>query len=164
MGATITVRVNGIDETHEVETHQTLLSFLRDTLDLTGAKEGCNEGECGTCAVILEGKVVNACLVLAIEVDGRSVTTVEGLGNSRNLHPVQAAILKHHAIQCGFCAPGMVVTAAGFLAENPEPSEAEIKSALSGNMCRCTGYAQIVEAVREAAHEMRARGQTRRTP
>ena len=151
----IAFRVNGTLEQCEVEANRTLLRLLRDDLNLTGAKEGCNEGECGTCLVLLDGKPVNSCLVLAVEVDGREVTTIEGIGNARSLHPVQAAFLKHHAVQCGFCTPGMIVAAVGLLAENPEPTEQEIRRALSSNLCRCTGYRQIIDAVMEAAATMR---------
>lgn len=155
----ITVRVNGIEETHQVATHQTLLGFLRDTLNLTGAKEGCNEGECGACLVLFDGKAVNSCLILAVEADGHEVTTIEGLGKAGQLHPLQQAFLDHQAVQCGFCTPGMIVAAAGLLADNPDPSEAEVRTALAGNLCRCTGYRQIIDAVKDAAAVMRTRRQ-----
>jgi len=152
---TISLRVNGIEETHEIPVNQTLLSFLRDTLDLTGAKEGCNEGECGACLVLLDGRAVNACLTLAVEANGREVTTIEGLGHAGDLHPLQAAFLKHAAVQCGFCTPGMIIAALGLLRDNPDPSEEEVRWAMSGNLCRCTGYRQILDAVQEAAAVMR---------
>jgi len=152
----IKVRVNGIDEAQRVAANTTLLAFLRETLNLTGAKEGCNEGECGSCMVLLDGKAVNSCLVLAAEVDGREIVTIEGDGDARNLHPLQRSFLKHHAVQCGFCTPGMIITALALLNENPEPSEEEIKTALAGNLCRCTGYKQIVESIQAAAKEVRA--------
>ncbi|MBP7678259.1 MAG: (2Fe-2S)-binding protein [Thermoanaerobaculia bacterium] len=155
MKKTITLEVNGVAETAEVEVGQTLLRFLRDGLDLTGTKEGCNEGECGSCMVLLDGRPVNSCLVLAVEADGRSVTTVEGLSKEGLLHPLQKAFLSRAAVQCGFCTPGMVVSAAALLCENPDPSEDDVKKALAGNLCRCTGYRQIVDAVREAASEIR---------
>lgn len=155
MKKTITLEVNGVAETAEVEVGQTLLRFLRDGLDLTGTKEGCNEGECGSCMVLLDGRPVNSCLVLAVETDGRSVTTVEGLSKEGLLHPLQKAFLSRAAVQCGFCTPGMVVSAAALLCENPDPSEDDVKKALAGNLCRCTGYKQIVDAVREAASEIR---------
>lgn len=155
MSQRITVRVNGVVETADVAPGRSLLSFLREDLDLTGAKEGCNEGECGACVVLLDGKPVNSCLVLAVEADGREVTTIEGLARDGELHPLQKAFLRHQALQCGFCTPGMILTAAGLLAENPDPSEEEVRRALSGNLCRCTGYRQILDAVREAAAEMR---------
>ena len=156
MKKTITLEVNGVAETAEVEVGQTLLRFLRDGLDLTGTKEGCNEGECGSCMVLLDGRPVNSCLVLAVEADGRSVTTVEGLSKEGLLHPLQKAFLSQSAVQCGFCTPGMVVSAAALLREVPDPTEDDVKKALAGNLCRCTGYKQIVDAVREAAAAMRA--------
>ncbi len=155
MKKTITLEVNGASETAEVEVGTTLLRFLRDGLDLTGTKEGCNEGECGSCMVLLDGRPVNSCLVLAVEAHGRAVTTVEGLSKDDVLHPLQKAFLAHAAIQCGFCTPGMIVSAAALLREKPDPSEEDVKRALAGNLCRCTGYKQIVDAVRAAAAEMR---------
>jgi aerobic-type carbon monoxide dehydrogenase small subunit (CoxS/CutS family) len=155
MKKTITLEVNGVQETQEVEVAATLLRFLRDTLDLTGTKEGCNEGECGSCVVLLDGRPVNSCLVLAVEADGAKVTTIEGLSSDGVLHPIQKAFLAHTSIQCGFCTPGMVVTAVAFLKECPDPSEDEVRKALAGNMCRCTGYRQIVDAVLDAAAAMR---------
>lgn len=155
MNQTISLRVNGLAETHEVPATQTLLRFLRETLDLTGAKEGCNEGECGACLVLLDGRAVNACLILAVETDGREVTTIEGIGHAGDLHPLQAAFLKHAAVQCGFCTPGMIIAALGLLRDNPDPSEEEVRWAMSGNLCRCTGYRQIIDAVHEAAAVMR---------
>jgi aerobic-type carbon monoxide dehydrogenase small subunit (CoxS/CutS family) len=152
----ITVRVNGIAETHEVADNQTLLSFLRDTLDLTGAKEGCNEGECGACIVLLDRKAVNSCLMLAVEADGHEVTTIEGLAKDGVLHPLQQALLNHSAVQCGFCTPGVILTATALLHENPSPTEADIRTALAGNLCRCTGYRQIIDAVVEASVAVRA--------
>ena len=153
----ISLEVNGIAETQEVEVGTTLLRFLRDTLDLTGTKEGCNEGECGSCMVLREGRPVNCCLVLAVEADGARVTTIEGLSSDGVLHPIQQAFLEHTSIQCGFCTPGMVVTAVALLKANPDPSEDEIRKALAGNLCRCTGYKQIVDAVRGAAMAMRTK-------
>lgn len=155
MNQSISLRVNGLEETHEVPANQTLLQFLRETLDLTGAKEGCNEGECGACLVLLDGRAVNACLTLAVEADGREVTTIEGLGHAGDLHPLQAAFLKHAAVQCGFCTPGMIIAALGLLRDNPDPSEEDVRWAMSGNLCRCTGYRQIIDAVQEAAAAMR---------
>ena len=155
MRKTITLELNGVPETAEGEGGTTLLRFLRDGLDLTGTKEGCNEGECGSCMVLLDGRPVNSCLVLAVEADGAKVTTVEGL-SAGSLHPLQKAFLTHAAVQCGFCTPGMIVSAAALLRENPDPGEDDVKRALAGNLCRCTGYRQIVDAVREAAAAMRA--------
>lgn len=151
----ITVRVNGVVETADVDPRRSLLAFLREDLDLTGAKEGCNEGECGACVVLVDGKPINSCLMLAVEADGREITTIEGLARDGALHPLQRAFLRHQALQCGFCTPGMILTAAGLLAENPDPTEDEVRRALSGNLCRCTGYRQILDAVLEAAAEMR---------
>jgi carbon-monoxide dehydrogenase small subunit len=152
---TITLDVNGLSETAEVEVSATLLRFLRDTLDLTGAKEGCNEGECGSCMVLLDGRPVNSCLVLAVEADGGKVTTIEGLSRDGALHPIQKAFLEYTSVQCGFCTPGMVVTAVALLEANPDPSEDEVKRALAGNLCRCTGYKQIVDAIRGTAAAMK---------
>jgi aerobic carbon-monoxide dehydrogenase small subunit len=162
MQHSVSIRVNGIVETHVVPANQTLLAFLRETLNLTGAKEGCSEGECGACMVLLDGKAVNACLVLAVELDGHEVQTVEALGDAHQLHPLQAAFLAHHAVQCGYCTPGMLLTAAAFLRERPQATEEEIREALSGNLCRCTGYRQILDAVESAAAEMRASRETQR--
>ena len=156
MKTTITVRVNGAAESAAVEPNCTLLELLRDVLDLTGTKEGCNEGECGACIVLLDGRAVNSCLVLALEADGRELTTIEGLADGPHLHPVQRAFLAHSAVQCGFCTPGMILAAVALLDRNPEPTEAEVRHALSGNLCRCTGYRQIIDAVLEAAAAMRA--------
>jgi carbon-monoxide dehydrogenase small subunit len=151
----ITLRVNGAEETHEVSSNTTLLEFLRDTLDLTGAKEGCNEGECGACTVLLDGQAVNACLVLAAECDAAEVVTVEGLGRAGALHPLQAAFLRNHAVQCGFCTPGMLMTSTEFLEDHPAPTRDEVRASLDGNLCRCTGYKQIVDAVVDAAAVIR---------
>ncbi len=158
----VTINVNGVDETHLVPVKMTLLQYLRDVLDLTGAKEGCNEGECGACVVLVEGRAVNSCLMLAVEADGLKVRTIEGVSGERGekrLHPLQEAFLKHHGVQCGYCTPGMIMTALAFLNENPDPDREEVSRALAGNLCRCTGYVQILDAVMDAAEEMRkARG------
>ena len=151
----ITVRVNGNIETHEIDANRTLLDFLRDDLNLTGPKEGCNEGECGACMVLMGWRAVNACLVLAAEADGAEVTTIEGLADGRHLHPLQRAFLAHGAVQCGFCTPGMIITACALLHENPSPTEGDVRGALSGSLCRCTGYRQIIDAVLDAAAEIR---------
>lgn len=131
--------------------NRTLLDVLRNDLHLTGAKEGCGEGVCGACTVLLNGVPVRSCLTLAATVQGKEITTIEGLREGENLHPVQEAFVRHHAIQCGFCTPGMILTAYALLMENPNPSEFEIRQAISGNICRCTGYAKIVEAIRSLA-------------
>jgi carbon-monoxide dehydrogenase small subunit len=147
----VTLRVNG--ETYDLLTypHKTLLEVLREDLELTGAKESCGEGACGSCTVLLDGLPVRSCLLLALEVEGRDITTIEGLAEGGTLHPVQKAFVEHHAIQCGVCTPGMILTAKALLDATPEPTEAEIRRALSGNICRCTGYAKIVEAVKAAS-------------
>jgi len=147
----VTLRVNG--EAYDLLTypHRTLLEVLREDLHLTGAKESCGEGACGSCTVLLDGAPVRSCLLLAIEAEGRVVTTIEGLAAGGKLHPLQEAFVEHHAIQCGFCTPGMILTAKALLDAVPEPTEEEIRRALSGNICRCTGYAKIVDAVKAAS-------------
>jgi len=151
----ISLKVN--DETYEVFTapNRTLLEVLRDELHFTGAKESCGEGVCGSCTVLIDGQPVRSCLTLAVAVEGKAITTIEGLARGAQLHPVQEAFVTHHAIQCGFCSPGMILTAYVLLKENPRPTEEEIRRALSGNTCRCTGYAKIVEAVQSLAGEGR---------
>jgi carbon-monoxide dehydrogenase small subunit len=147
----VTLRVNG--ETYDLLTypHRTLLEVLREDLELTGAKESCGEGACGSCTILLDGLPVRSCLLLALEVEGRDITTIEGLAAGGRLHPVQEAFVEHHAIQCGICTPGMILTAKALLDATPEPTEEEIRRALSGNICRCTGYAKIVEAIKAAS-------------
>ena len=147
----VTLRVNG--EIYDLLTypHRTLLEVLREDLELTGAKESCGEGACGSCTVLLDGLPVRSCLLLALEAEGRSITTIEGLAKGGELHPIQKAFVEHHAIQCGICTPGMILTAKALLDATPEPTEEEIRLALSGNICRCTGYAKIVEAVKAAS-------------
>ena len=151
----LTLIVN--DETYEVITapNRTLLEVLRDDLQFTGAKESCGEGVCGSCTVLIDGLPARSCLTLAAAVEGQAITTIEGLARGDRLHPVQEAFVTHHAIQCGFCSPGMILTAYALLQENPRPTEEEIRRALSGNVCRCTGYAKIVEAVQSLAGEGR---------
>ena len=149
----ITLSVN--NETCDIVAfpNRTLLEVLRDDLHLTGTKESCGEGVCGSCTVLLNGTPVRSCLTLAVAVQGKEITTIEGLSGGEKLHPVQEAFVNHHAIQCGFCSPGMILTAYALLKENPRPTEAEIRRAISGNVCRCTGYAKIVEAVKSLAEE-----------
>jgi carbon-monoxide dehydrogenase small subunit len=147
----ITVTVNGETEFLEVESHRTLLQVLREDLDLTGTKDGCNSGECGACTVLLDGEPVNACLVLAVEADGHEVVTIEGLAKEGTLDSLQRAFINRNAVQCGFCTPGMIISARALLDRNPHPSEMEIRQAIAGNLCRCTGYTRIVEAVQEVA-------------
>jgi len=144
----VKLMING--ETHEVATNvnRTLLEVLREDLALTGTKESCGQGACGSCTILLDGLPVRSCLLLAVEAEGRHITTIEGLSKGEHLHPVQDAFIEHHAIQCGFCSPGMILTASAFLEKNPKPTEEEIRHALSGNICRCTGYAKIIGAVK----------------
>ncbi len=135
----------------QVEENLRLLDVLRDICYLTGMKEGCGVGECGACTVIVDGEAVNACLVLALSVAGKRVTTIEGLAKGGVLHPLQQAVVDHHALQCGFCTPGFILSAKALLDRNPHPTELEIRTAISGNLCRCTGYEQLVEAIQDAA-------------
>jgi carbon-monoxide dehydrogenase small subunit len=148
---TVTLTVNGAEHRLDVPAHHTLLRVLRDRLDLTGTKECCTEGECGACTVLVDGQAVDSCLALAVEMDGAEVTTIEGLRPDVGLEPLQEAFLRAGAVQCGFCIPGMIVTARHFLDRNPEPTRAEVAEAMSGNLCRCGGYSRIVEAVLAAA-------------
>ena len=134
-----------------VDGNQTLLDLLREQLDLTGVKKGCDHGDCGACTVLMDGQPVNSCLVLAAEVEGRNITTIEGLVQGDKLHPVQEAFVNHNAIQCGFCTPGMILMAFALLKENPDPTEEEIRQYLQGNLCRCTGYKKIIQAIRTVA-------------
>lgn len=150
----VVLRVNGITYNLDVETHRTLVEVLRETLGLTGTKKSCNEGECGACTVLIDGKPAASCLVLAVAAEGKEVTTIEGLAQGTKLHPLQEAFVKHMAIQCGFCTPGMVMAAKAFLDHNPKPTAAEVRKAISGNLCRCTGYQQIVDAVLAASTAM----------
>jgi len=147
----IAFRVNGQPVELEIHPWETALSVIRDRLNLTGAKEGCGIGECGACTVLVDGKAVNSCLMPAPKLDGREVETVEGLCRQDSLHPIQEAFLVRGAVQCGFCTPGMVMAAKALLDTNPQPSRTEIVEALSGNLCRCTGYVQIISAVEQAA-------------
>ncbi len=147
---TITTTVNGVERTVEVAPTTSLLSLLRDELGLIGAKNACEQGECGSCTVWLDGRLVCACLVAAVQVDGGSVRTVEGLGDVHRLHPVQEAFLEAGAVQCGFCTPGLVVAVADLLERDPHPSDESIREALAGNLCRCTGYSKILDAVHRA--------------
>ena len=150
-----TLNVNGVGYPVEIEPGRSLLSVLRDEVGLTGSKEGCDDSECGACMVLLDGRPVNSCSYLALQADGREVTTIEGLAAADGeLHPLQRAFLDQGGVQCGFCTPGMLISAKALLDENPAPSEEEIRLALSGNLCRCTGYSGIVRAVQSAAGEL----------
>jgi carbon-monoxide dehydrogenase small subunit len=151
-----TLTVNGIAYPVEIEPHRSLLSVLRTEIGLTGTKEGCDDSECGACMVLLDGRPLNSCSYLALQAQGREVTTVEGLAGGQELHPLQRAFLEEGGVQCGFCTPGMLISSKALLDENPDPSEEEIRRALGGNLCRCTGYAGIVRAVRRAAKELAA--------
>jgi len=162
MSAQVKIMVNGEWKTASVEPQTTLLELLRETWGLTGAKRGCGEGDCGACTVLLDGQPVNACLILAVRMDGREVTTIEGLGDEEHPHPLQTAFVQHGSLQCGFCGPGMLLSAKALLDVNPLPTEAEIRQALSGNICRCTGYAKIIEAVQSASRAMKKNRQTGR--
>jgi carbon-monoxide dehydrogenase small subunit len=144
---TLKIRVNGQDHVLTVEPCRTLLEILRYELRLTGTKEGCGSGNCGSCTVLLDGKAVNSCLILAAEVEGREITTIEGLSSQGELHPLQRAFIDEGAVQCGFCTPGVILTAKAFLDSNPHPTEAQIRLAIAGNLCRCTGYDKIVRAI-----------------
>jgi len=152
---TIRLRINGEVRELAVPTEKTLMELLREDLELTGTKCGCDTGECGSCTVLLDGKPARSCLVLAAEVGGREITTIEGLGADEKLHPVQRAFIEHQAIQCGFCSPGMIMTAKALLDENPSPTREDVRRGLGGNICRCTGYQKIVEAVLAAAEMLR---------
>jgi carbon-monoxide dehydrogenase small subunit len=141
--------VNGKSVEVKVDPTWTLLYVLREELKLTGTKKGCEKGDCGACTVLLEGNPVNSCLVLALQAEGRKVETIEGLGAADSLHPLQKSFIANGAVQCGFCTPGMLLSAAALLRKNPSPTEKEIRTAISGNLCRCTGYAKIVKAIQE---------------
>ncbi|HPN30146.1 MAG TPA: (2Fe-2S)-binding protein [bacterium] len=153
---TITFKINGSKYSKDVEEHKTLLRFLREDLHLTGTKEGCGAGECGACIVLVNGAPVNSCLMLAVEIDGSEVTTIEGVSKNGQPNSLQKAFEKHHAVQCGFCTPGMILTATDLLKRKPKPTEAEIKEAIEGNFCRCTGYVQIIEAIKDASGQLKS--------
>jgi len=151
----VTATVNGDAVEFLCETQQTLLEVLRDELRLTGTKEGCGTGDCGACSVTLEGRLVCSCLVLGVEAQGKSIQTIEGMAGGAELHPLQRKFLEHAALQCGICTPGILIAARSLLERNPDPTEDEVRYWLAGNLCRCTGYQKIVEAVFDAAREMR---------
>lgn len=150
---TIRFRVNGRDTELDVRGDERAVDLLRETLGLTGVKEGCGTGECGACAVLVNGRARLSCLTLAAQLDGRDLTTVEGLGSPKRPHPLQRSFAEHGAVQCGFCTPGMIVAAADLLARNPHPGREEIREGLSGNLCRCTGYSRILDAVEKGRDE-----------
>jgi len=155
MKQSIRVTINGRLYAEQIEPRILLAHFLRETIGLTGTHVGCVVGECGACSVLLNGKVVKSCLHFAVQADGQEITTIEGLAKDGELNPVQEAFIKNYAFQCGYCTPGMVMTSHALLQKNPNPSENEIRKALAGNLCMCTGYVQIVDAVKEAAKELK---------
>jgi carbon-monoxide dehydrogenase small subunit len=151
----VSATLNGDPVDFLCETGQTLLEALRDELHLTGTKEGCGTGDCGACSVMVDGRLVCACLMLAVEAEGRSIETVEGMAQGEKLHPLQKKFIEHAALQCGICTPGILIAARALLERNPDPTEEEVRYWLAGNLCRCTGYQKIVEAVLDAGREMR---------
>ncbi len=151
MTHSISLTVNGVQHTHEVEPRLLLVHYLRDVLGLTGTNVGCDTSQCGACTVLLDDVAVKSCTVLAVQADGASVTTIEGLAQNGNLHPLQEAFWEKHGLQCGFCTPGMIMSSYALLQDNPHPTETEIRHGLEGNLCRCTGYQNIVKAVAAAA-------------
>jgi len=152
----VTTTINGDEVEFTCRTEQTLLDVLREDLHMTGTKNGCGSGDCGACTVILDGRPVNACLVLGVELDGANIETIEGMAKGNELHPLQQKFLDHAALQCGICTPGILNMAKALLEKNPDPTESEVRFGLAGNLCRCTGYDKIVRAVLDAAVEMRA--------
>jgi len=150
----IILKVNRTNYKVNIEPWRTLVEVLRENLGLTGTKKSCNEGECGACTVMMDGKPVASCLVLAMDAQGKEIVTIEGISEGEKLHPIQEAFLKYGAIQCGFCTPGMVMSAKAFLDENPKPTSAEVRKAISGNLCRCTGYQHIVDSIMAASRMM----------
>ena len=156
----VTVTVNGTAHEADVEPRLLLVHFLRDTLGLTGTHTGCDTSNCGACTVHVDGRSAKSCTMLAVQADGRSITTIEGIADGATLHPLQQAFWDQHGLQCGFCTPGMIMQAAWLLGENPDPSEEEIRWGISGNLCRCTGYVNIVKAIQQAAAEMAAAAET----
>ena len=154
MGTSVTITVNGDEQEAEVEPRLLLAQFLRENLNLTGTHIGCDTTSCGACTILLDGKSVKSCTVLAVQADGCEVTTIEGLADGDNLHPVQEGFWEKHGLQCGFCTPGMIMSSVALLEDNPNPSEEEIRNGLSGNVCRCTGYHNIVLAIQYAADKI----------
>ena len=155
----INVTVNGEEHAADVEPRLLLVHFIRETLGLTGTHIGCDTTHCGACTVTLDGRPVKSCTIFAVQANGRAVNTVEGLEQGGELHPIQQAFTEEHGLQCGFCTPGMMMTGVAFLQDNPDPSEDEIRSAISGNLCRCTGYVNIVKSYKSAAEKLRARSE-----
>jgi carbon-monoxide dehydrogenase small subunit len=152
----LNLKVNGADYSLVVDVKERLLDVLRERIGLTGTKEGCGTGECGACTVLIDGEPVNSCLYLAVRAEGKEILTIEGLGHAAQLHPLQQAFIENGAVQCGFCAPGMLLTAKALLDRNPHPTELEIREGIAGNLCRCSGYVKIVKAIQQAADVMQA--------
>jgi carbon-monoxide dehydrogenase small subunit len=152
----ITVTVNGVTYTHDVEPRLLLVHYLRDVLNLTGTHIGCDTSQCGACTVLMNGKAVKSCTIFAVQANGAEITTIEGLARDGQLHPVQEGFWEKHGLQCGYCTPGMIMTAVDFLQRNANPTEEEIRHAIEGNLCRCTGYQNIVRAIQYAAEKMRS--------
>jgi len=155
----ISLKINNESYVRKVSVNRTLLEFLREDIGLTGAKEGCNEGECGACTVLVDGKAVNSCLMLAIEADGANILTIEGLAKGDKLHPLQQAFIDEGAIQCGFCTPGMIMTGKSIIDEYENPSEEEIRKLMEGNLCRCTGYTRVIKTVKHTADALAAKSE-----
>jgi len=160
MAHTVTVTVNGTTYSSEIEPTLLLVEYLRETLALTGTHVGCDTSQCGACTVLVDGRATKSCTMLAVQADGRQVKTIEGMADGATLHPLQQAFWDQHGLQCGFCTPGMIMQAAWLLGENDAPTEAEIREGISGNLCRCTGYVNIVKAIQQAAGEMAAAAET----
>ena len=156
-GIKVSINVNGVNYDKDIDPSLRLIDFLREELKLKGTKEGCGEGECGACTVIVEGKTINSCLMLASSVDGKNVITIEGVSDNNKLHPIQEAFMEVGAVQCGYCTPGMILSAKALLDKNPNANEEEIKSSLSGNLCRCTGYKKIIQAVILAEEKIKSK-------
>jgi carbon-monoxide dehydrogenase small subunit len=154
MTKAIVLQINGQDYSVEVEPDELLVDVLRDRLWLTGTKKGCGTGDCGACTVIMDGRPVTSCLVLAVAAEGKAIETIEGMADGDELHPLQQSFIDHGAVQCGYCTPGLLMMARHLLEHNPAPTEAEIRAGIAGNLCRCTGYTKVVEAIRAAAEEM----------
>jgi len=155
MKKTINLTINGMEHEIFVSPNQTLVDLLRYDLGLTGTKKGCEVGDCGSCTVIMDGKPVSSCLVLAVQANGKDILTIEGLETEEDLHPIQQSFIDHGAIQCGFCTPGMILSGKALLDQNPNPDESDIRMAISGNLCRCTGYQKIVDAIKDASKSVR---------
>jgi carbon-monoxide dehydrogenase small subunit len=156
----VSMTVNGVQQTHEVEPRLLLVHYLRETLGLTGTNVGCDTSQCGACTVLFNGQAVKSCTLLTVQAEGASVTTIEGLARDGSLHPLQEAFWEKHGLQCGFCTPGMILTACDLLQRNPSPSEAQIRRGIEGNLCRCTGYQNIVASVKLAAERMASSGRS----